>query len=378
MRVLHLYSGNMFGGVETILVTLARLRHLSPAMDPHFGVCFPGRLRDDLRATGATVHDLGAVRLSRPWTVLRARRRLAETVRSAGIDVVVGHCCWPVVVFGPTVRRLDRPLVYWAHDAGLTAGRRGWLERLAGRTRPVLTLAISDFTRPFAEALYPGGWCEVLLPPIPPSPVRDWSADRTAVRQELGAADGDVVVVQTSRMVPYKGHRLLLAALGQLLDLPGWACWQVGGPQRPAESDYLSELRAAVRDGGIADRVRFLGDRGDVPRLLTGADIHCQPNTGPELFGITFIEGLAAGLPVVSTAIGAATDILSGGAGVLVPPDDPAALAAALRGLIVDARARDRFKADGPARAAKLCDPVRRMADLTGWLVRASTARGET
>src|SRR4051794_31454067 len=105
MRVLHLAAGNMYGGIETFLVTLARLRHLAPEMEPGFGVCFPGRLRDELAATGAPVHDLSPVRLSRPWTVLRARGRLRRVLAEGRYDVAMTHGNWPHLVFAPAARR---------------------------------------------------------------------------------------------------------------------------------------------------------------------------------------------------------------------------------------------------------------------------------
>jgi glycosyltransferase involved in cell wall biosynthesis len=368
VRVLHLYSGNLYGGVERLLGMLARLRHLAPEMEPEFGLCFRGRLWDELTAAGVPVHDLGPVRISRPWTVLRARARLRRVLGERKVGVAVAHCCWPVVVFGRPVRRAGVRLVYWAHDAGLSAasraGRRNWLERLAGFARPDLTLAISEYTRPFAVALHPGVRCEVTYSPVAPEMPPDRAAARAEVRRQFGAAEMDVVILQASRLVGYKGHRLLLSALARLKDVPGWVCWVAGGPQRPDEHTYLGELTAMTAAAGIGDRVRFLGERSDVPRLLAGADIHCQPNTGPELFGLTFVEGLAAGLPVVSTDIGAAAEILTNGVGVLVPPDDPGRLAAALRELITRPEVRARFAAVGPARAAELCDPARRMADL--------------
>jgi hypothetical protein len=61
LRVLHVSSGNLYGGVEVILATLARLRHLCPEMEPHFGVCYEGRLSQELTAAGAPVHMLGRV-----------------------------------------------------------------------------------------------------------------------------------------------------------------------------------------------------------------------------------------------------------------------------------------------------------------------------
>ena len=70
MRVLYVHSGNLYGGVETLQVTLARHRDLCPAMEPSYALCFKGRLSEELIATGVPVHLLNAVRVSRPLTVL--------------------------------------------------------------------------------------------------------------------------------------------------------------------------------------------------------------------------------------------------------------------------------------------------------------------
>src|SRR5262249_57437131 len=95
LRVLHLTAGNLYGGVETLLTTLARLRHLAPEMEPEFGLCFRGRLWDELTAAGVPVHDLGPVRISRPYTVQEARGRLKRVLAAAQPDVVVVHSSWP-------------------------------------------------------------------------------------------------------------------------------------------------------------------------------------------------------------------------------------------------------------------------------------------
>ena len=77
-----------------------------------------------------------------------------------------------------------------------------------------------------------------------------------------------MVVVQVSRLEDWKGHRVLLAGLSQLRDVPNWTCWIAGGAQLGSERRYLDELKNAVRRNGIADRVRFLGERDDVPGAL--------------------------------------------------------------------------------------------------------------
>jgi len=354
-RVLHVYSGNLYGGVETFLATLARGCDLAPGLEQEFALCFKGRLADELRATGAEVHRLGAVRFSRPWTAWTARRRLSRLIRQRGVDVVVTHACWPHALAAPVARRAGRPLVFWMHD--MVGPSLHWLERRAARIPPDLVLVHSNCTAETLPRLFPGVAWEVLRYPVA-ARLLDRAEARRAVRAELGASDAEVVVVTTCRLEPWKGHALLIDALARLGDRPGWTAWIAGGAQRPHERAYLEGLHARARELGIEGRLRFLGERRDVPRLLAAADIHCQPNIGAEPFGIAFVEALYAGLPVVSTRLGGAAEIVTEACGVLVAPADPAALAVALRSLIDDPEARARLGAAGPARAASLCDPA--------------------
>src|SRR5208282_2182567 len=140
MKVLHISPGKLYGGVETLLVTLARCRHLCPAMEPEFAICFEGRLADQLRNLDVPVHPMGEVRVSRPQTVLRARSRMKSLLRSRRFDVVICHMAWPQVIFGPTIAAAHLPMVFWLHSA--TAGAH-WLERWARMSKPDLAIAPS-------------------------------------------------------------------------------------------------------------------------------------------------------------------------------------------------------------------------------------------
>ena len=244
---------------------------------------------------------LGSARFSRPWDVWRARRAFRRTIAARSCDVVVTHGCWPHLMFAPVARRAGVPVVYWLHD--LLDGRH-WSERRAARTPPDFTLANSRCTEANLPRVFPGGRHAVLSYPVVP-PRLDRASARAAVRARFGVPEATAVIVQVSRMERWKGHTLHLEALGRLRDRPGWVAWMVGGAQRPAEQAYLDELQAQARRSGHRRPRRVPGESHRRPRLLAAADIHCQPNTGPEPFGITFVEGLYAGLPVVSTRMGA-------------------------------------------------------------------------
>jgi glycosyltransferase involved in cell wall biosynthesis len=356
MKVLHLSAGNMYGGIETVLATMARVRHLAPGMEPEFGLCFRSRLSDELVATGVPVHDLGRVRLSRPWTVWRARGRLRQVLAEIRPAVVVTHDAWPHTVFAPVVRRAGTRLVHFVH--GVVNGRH-WLERLASRTPPELVVANSRFTAESVRTVFSGA--QVVAWNLPVSQRVVDKAVRSRVRSELGTADGAVVILQVSRLERWKGQTVLLAALRQLRDVLGWECWLAGGIQKWGEGQFLNELRSVAMQAGIADRVRFLGQRADVARLMAAADMFCQPNTGPEPFGIVLVEALYAGLPVITSGFGGATEIVDQTCGVLTKPGDAEALAAALWGLIQDPSRRRTLGAAGPSRAESLCDPARQL-----------------
>jgi glycosyltransferase involved in cell wall biosynthesis len=357
MRVLHVYAGNLYGGIEAILRAIARERAAVPEMEPRFALAFDGRLARELRETGVDVDLVGGARLSRPWTVWRARRRLRQVIAEAKPDVCVLHSAWTWAVFAPAVRRTGIPAAFWIHDA--VSGDVP--ERIARRTKPALAICLSEYIRGTLPRLFPHTRAEVVYPPVsPPPPVES----REEVRAELETSPGTVVIVQASRMEPWKGHRLHLQALGLLRDDPRWTCWLAGGAQRPHELRYRDELRALASDLGIAERIRWLGDRADIPRILAAADVLCQPNRVPEPFGVTFVEAMHAHLPVVGVALGGAMEIVTEATGILARPDDAQSIADALRRLIGDPDRRARLGDAGPDRARELCDPPRQLRRL--------------
>lgn len=366
MRVLYLQAGNLYGGVESTLVTLARERELCLEMLPSFAICFEGRLKMELTETGVPVSILGEVRIRQPLSVWRARRALNRLLQRERFDVVMVTSAWSQAIFGPVVKAAGVPLVYWFHEP--MRGRH-WLERWARMTTPALALCNSRFTSSTIHHMYPALRKEVFYNPVGRQEAPRLSrSERAAIRAELKTPEDAVVIVQLSRMVELKGHAQLLEALSRINDIPGWVCWIAGRGQRPREVRYLEQLKSRAAQLGLNHRIFFTGERAEMQKLLASADIYCQPNTSPESFGNVFVEALSFGLPVVTTNIGGAKEIVNSSCGILVPPGQPNVLAESLRQLIQDENVRARLGAAGPTRAEELCKVTRQLKQLAGIL----------
>ncbi len=364
LRVLHVCVGNLYGGVETFLVTVAGCRHLCPQMETEFAICYPGRLRDELLSTGVRVHDLAPARVSRPWTVLRARKRLAKVVGDGRFDAVVCQMAWVLGLFGGVVRNGRR--VVATHHHGPRIGN--WVDQLAALQRPNVLIAPSRSTLETWRSAFPSSQLDVLNNPLPPQITEHpglSEEDRACVRAPFGATPQDVVILQASRMEAWKGPDLTLSALARLRDLPGWRLWFAGGAQRPEEQALVDQLQKLASEYGIRDRVTFLGQRSDIPTLMRAADIYCQGNRGPEGFSLAFLEASYCHIPVVTTDLGGASEMVDAQTGILVPPsEDVTNLSVALQDLIADPGRRAALGTAAHAKAVRLCSPEQQLRRL--------------
>jgi glycosyltransferase involved in cell wall biosynthesis len=179
-----------------------------------------------------------------------------------------------------------------------------------------------------------------------------------------GSAAGEALLC-VAAVTFEKGHDVLLDALTTISDLT-WECVCVGSLDR--DPAFVESLRHSMLNHGLDDRVQFTGPRSgsDLHRSYGTADLMVLPSRA-ETYGMVVTEALARGVPVLAADVGGLTEALGHGAdgvrpGLLVPPDDPAALAAALRAWLGDAELRSRLR-----RAAR-----ERRGLLPGWPTTAS------
>ncbi|MGY6021534.1 glycosyltransferase family 4 protein [Streptomyces spinosirectus] len=177
--------------------------------------------------------------------------------------------------------------------------------------------------------------------------------------------DGVSRLLCVAAVTPRKGQHRLVQALAAAADLP-WSCVCVGGLGHDPE--YVAQLRLLIKENGLEDRIELAGPRAGaaLDASYAAADLMVLTSYA-ETYGMAVTEALARGIPVLATDVGGLPEALGrapdgGVPGILVPPEDPAALAAELRGWFGEADVRRRLKAAARGRRAA----------LNGW---ATTAR---
>jgi len=195
------------------------------------------------------------------------------------------------------------------------------------------------------------------------APRDDGGATRAAVRRELGIPYEAPLTTMVCRLYRPRDFDTLLIAWRQVREtLPAARLLIVGdGPDRPRVESLVAGL-------WLGEHVTLAGMREDVPRLLAASDLLVHATAGWEGMGLSLLEAMAAGLPVVASRVGGVAEAVEDGeTGLLVPPGSPAALAQALLRLLTDPATRAAMGARGRRRAIERFD-LQRMLDATASL----------
>jgi len=336
MRVLMLTKGLGRGGTERLLCGTVRLLDRA-AYDVEVAYLLPWKdaLVGEIESAGVPVHCLDGRRATSVAWIGRLRR----LVRERDVDLVHTHMPLPAVAARLALPGLRPAFVHTEHnlwDRYRPATR--WANRVTyGRNAAAVAVsgavaASVRAPRPVPEVVFHG-----LDAPV-------GSADPAAARRALGLDLDEPVIGTVGNFTAKKDQATLVRALDRI---PGARLVLVGtGPQE-------GDLRKLVADRGLADRVTFVGSRDDVAALLPAFDVFAL-SSRYEGLPIALLEAMAAGRACVATSVGGVPEVVTDGVdGVLVPPGDADAFAAALAGLLADP---DRRVALGEKAAARSGD----------------------
>ncbi len=340
----HFIDSRIFGGCEEmvlqILAGIDPTRRLTILL--HHDEPGLARLVEEARRLGLKARSLPRVE---PGQRKPGYLALARALDGLRLSVFHAHLNWPLGCRQALIaaRCVGVPaIVATAHlfapiDGARLAGVKQWiqsrcLDRYIAVSSEVRDRLVSDLGVSVAKI-------RVVHNGI--ATVRCAVVDDAGLRAAIGVEGDRAMVLTPARLNVQKGHEFLLRAAASV---PGAMFVLAGdGPER-------RPLEALAQDLGVADRVRFLGQRDDVAALLSTSDLMVLPSL-VEGLPVSVLEAMAAEKPVVATAIGGTDEaVVHGETGLLVPPRDPAALAVAIRTLLRDRGLSARLAAAGRAR----------------------------
>ena len=330
MRVLHMIDWLKVGGAQKLLVTFgheAARRGIQTSI-----VCLSApensQVEQELRALGVPVAFFPAQHLLDPGRLWRVAHHLRQTRP----DVVQTHLLYANIVGGLTGFAVGRPVLATLHTAGpdIASSRgRDWLDAQVMQWLDRAVIAVGYKTaelhqpRVGKKAIHviPNG---VNIPaPLAPS-------ERAALRREILGDEAKTMIIAVGRFSAVKAYGDLVRAFALLHPrCPQTVLVLVGDGIEKADTEALA------RTLGLAQAVRFLGNRGDVPRLMAASDLFVSSSVA-EGMPLVVVEAMMAGLTIVATAVGDLPFMLADARGVVVPPSRPEQLAEALAGLLTD------------------------------------------
>ncbi|QDU84874.1 Spore coat protein SA [Planctomycetes bacterium Pla163] len=346
MKILHLCTTLDVGGAEMHLLSQVRgqaARGHEPSVAYLKGA---GTLADDFRAAGA--REVVAV-----GGALGVARSLMPMMRRA--DVVHTHLLKADVLgaVAATLAGRRRRLISSKHNDEQVL-RRPLVSRvhgLVGRL-PQRTIVLSDHVGRFIERYgrVPARRLTRIYYGLDPVPFEEAAAldpaRRESLRRELGVQPTTTVFLCVARFAAQKAHDVLLTGFARARERTQapLALWLVGDDPF---GDGRERAEATAARLELGESVRFLGIRRDVPHLMAAADVFTMTSLWEGL-GLVFLEAMATGRPVLASGVSAVPEVVvDGETGLLVPPSDPDAWAAAAVRLAADPELRSRLGARG-------------------------------
>jgi glycosyltransferase involved in cell wall biosynthesis len=317
---------------------------------PTGGYAYDRRIIRELERLGWLVEvlDLGAC-FPFPNDAQRRTATARLTAVPQGRPIVIDGLAYGVLADAAAQVSHDHPLVAVVHhplamESGLSSEIAGELrasERAAlavashvvANSKATARLLAADYDVPLERITVAAPGTD----PVPPA---------------HGSSDGLNRLLSVGAVVPRKGFDVLIAALATLAEL-SWHLTIAG--DRTRDADCAAQLDTDIGRFGLSQRVAVLGAVSPecLSGLYAGADLFALPSRF-EGYGMAFSEAIGRGLPVIGTTAAAIQETIPSGTCVLVAPDDPAALAAALRRLIENADERRRMAAASRAAAQAL------------------------
>jgi glycosyltransferase involved in cell wall biosynthesis len=333
MKICYLIHTFHHGGAEKLVYTLAtRLAHRHDIL---VGALYEPRDRVQARAIMTELEEKG-VRTFQVGKLpgrmrLKAVYRLIRVLRAERPDIVHTHTFLANFYGRIAASIAGIPIRIVTLHTGADEWKKGrafWMERfvmpLASQYVAVSSVAAHYFSQKFGLSRPP-----VIIPNgIEIEKFQNVMLDKETYRRALGLHPEDIVLINVAHIYRAKGHECLLEAFREVRRAFPNAKLLIAGDFRDLQ--LTNKLRSMADSYGLSDSVRLLGNRTDIPELLAISDVFVFPSLY-EAHPVALLEAMAAGLPVVASAIPAVEEmVLDGKEARLVSPGDAAALSSAI------------------------------------------------
>lgn len=323
-HIVHIIDSLPIGGAQKLLVTFAREAQkrsleteiicLKDAVDPQVGA--------DLQACGVAITFFPAnnlLNLARIWNITRYLRYMKP-------DVIQSHLTYANIIGGLTGYAAGIPVVATLHSAGqdrhyskARVKLESWILRHVDRG----VIAVGSNTANAHKPRLGSQRISVVFNAIYEEDTLS-PAERLVIRQEIMADDQKTLLISVGRFSPVKAFDDLIRAfeVAHRVDNQTVLALVGDGIMREPWKKLAADLQ-------LSDSVKFLGSRGDVPRLLQASDLYVSSSM-VEGMPLAVMEAMSAGLPVVATGVGDLPDMINPACGGLVPAGQPQQLAEAI------------------------------------------------
>lgn len=339
--------GSQQGGAEALL------RHLLQYGDDRcrFACVYfeDGSMVEETRRLGYDAVVIPTKRLSSPSDYIRSVFALRRWIRSRRVDVLFSwmpkaHLYSAIAAIGLRPR-----LVWYQHGVPEAAP----LDRIATRLPADAVFCCSRTSQSYQDRMVPKRQTFVSYPGV--SRNATWLPSKLEARRHLGLAENIPLVLMVARLERWKGVHVFIAAAAKILARFPEAMLVVVGGVHPGDPAYADELARGVEALDYPGQFVLAGQKSmeDVALWQSAADLIVHPVTGVEAFGMAVPEAMACGRVVIASNEGGPSEVIEDGiSGVLVPKDDPEALADAVIPLLADPGKRAALETAASQRAA--------------------------
>lgn len=345
LKVMHILQDLGVGGTQEVVRTLVQYLAMEECV-PIVCTLKDGHLRQGIEKLGIKVEFLEGRRYRFVYLplfildLLRIRRALAELIKKYNVNVVQTHTVWPIDLLLLTLLSNTnlRGLLWTFHSANFMYSRTAlvkfvynWLYRLGAR-RVSGFVAVSDEVR---EAMIRriGPIQDKIVTICNGVDLRRYEhpANRITVRRQLGVGIDTKLLITVGTLKAAKGHEFLIRAASEIVSRHPDAHFLFVG-----DGELKRELQTQSQSLNLSDNIHFLGNRSDVADLLAASDVFVLPSLWEGL-PMALLEAMAAGKPIVATAVsGTKRVMIPDETGLVVPPGDASKLADTILRLVSD------------------------------------------